>query len=290
MKPPEGFITERHNQLKIIHRDTISHSDVLSILEQHEKKIKNGRQTIIKSGPKATLSLLSVTLKGKQQKLCLKNYKFKGCLPFLKNIVIPSRAFRSLKAAETLQLLGIKTAAPLAVVEKKDGLLTKESILIMEDISEHLGFSEYIEENFSPSVSHYSIRRKRTFIKAFARYLRRLHDKGIFQNDFKTTNIFVEKPFSEEKSFWLIDLDQISFLKKLSSRKKIKNVCQINTSIPWEATLSDRLKFFYFYTEREKLNKKDRRMIKKILRSSWKRNPHWHPRFRMDAETIRKWQ
>jgi len=290
LKHPEHFITEQHNQLKITRRDTISRSEVLAIIKQHEQKTKDRRETIIKNGPKSTVSLLPVLLEGKKQNLCLKKYKFKGWANALKNIFIPSRAMRSLKTAETFELSGIKTATPLAVVEKRRGFVPKESLLVMEDISKHLGFPEYIEKNFSPSVSKDYIQQKRTFIKAFALFLRHLHNHGVYQNDFKTTNVFVETPLSKEKSFWLIDLDQISFLKKVSTRQKVKNLCQINTSIPGKVTLTDRLRFFHCYTGRRELKKKDRRMIKEILQSSWKRNPHWHPCFRIDAKTIRKWQ
>lgn len=290
MKPPEHFITEQHHQLKITRRDTISRSEVLAIIQQHEQETKDRRETIIKNGPKSTVSLLPVLLEGKKQNLCLKKYKFRGWANALKNIFIPSRALSSLKAAETFELLGIKTAIPLAVVEKRRGFILKESMLVMENISKHLGFPEYIEKNFSPSVSKDYIQQKRTFIKAFALFLRHLHNQGVYQNDFKTTNVFVEATLSKEKSFWLIDLDQISFLKKVSTRQKIKNLCQINTSIPWEVTLTDRLRFFQYYIEKKMLGENERRMIKKILRLSWKRNPHWHPCFKIDAETIRKWQ
>ena len=290
MKPPEHFITEQHNRLKITRRDTISRSEVLAIIQQHEQETKDRRETIIKNGPKSTVSLLPVLLEGKKQNLCLKKYKFKGWANALKNIFIPSRAMRSLKTAETFELLGIKTAIPLAMVEKRRGFIPKESMLVMEDISEHPGLPEYIEKVFSPSISKDHIQQKRTFIKAFALFLCQLHNQGVYQNDFKTTNVFVEVPLSKKKSFWLIDLDQISFLKKVSTRQKVKNLCQINTSIPGKVTLADRLRFFHCYTGKRKLEKKDRKMIKKILRSSWKRNPRWHPRFRMNAETIRKWQ
>lgn len=276
--------------MTITRRTTVSLSAVRAVIHQHRERTRDRNQSIIKNGPKSTVYLLPVVFEGKERTLCLKTYLVKGWLNSLKQICRPSRAMGSLRAAETLRREGIKTAAPLAVVDKKRGFLPMEAMLVMENISEFPGLPEYIEEHFPPSPSKKQIEDKRTFIKLFAFFLKNLHDKGIYQNDFKTTNIFVEEPVLAKESFWLIDLDQVFFSKKVSWRRKIKNLCQINTSIPWQITLTDRLRFFHWYTGKSRLEKADKKTLKESIRLSWKRNPRWHPRFKMDAKTIRNWQ
>jgi len=249
-----------------------------------------GGGDIVKEGPKSTVYLLPVTLDGGKRNTCVKHYKFQGWVNSLKNIFVPSRALNSLETAEIFHFLGIKTARPLAVLIRGKRFIPKESILIMEDISQYEGLPEYIEKNFSPPLSKDNLRQKRIFIRQFAHFLSQLHDKGVCQNDFKTTNVFVDEDSTEKKDFLLIDLDQVLFLKRISKRRKIKNLVQINTSIPWEITLADRLRFFHHYTGRKRLEKEDKQMIQSIIRLSWKRNPRWHPRFRMGAGKIREWQ
>jgi len=70
----------------------------------------------------------------------------------------------------------------------------------------------------------------------------------------------------------------------------MKNLIQINTSIPNEITLTDRMRFFHHYSGKRQLEKMDKKLLGKIVRLSWKRNPHWHPRFKMGAGRIREWQ
>jgi hypothetical protein len=124
----------------------------------------------------------------------------------------------------------------------------------------------------------------------FAAYLALLHQKGIYQTDFKTTNIFVCQDRGKETSFCMIDLDHIALTKKVPLKRKAKNLLQINTSVPATITLADRMRFYHHYTGQGKLTTRDKMLIRGIIRQSWKRNPHWHPRFGMGAKRIREWQ
>jgi len=276
--------------MRILRRETVSQSEVLAIINQYEKdKAKQGEKPL-KEGDKASISLFPALVGGKKRNLCLKHYKFRGRLRALQNTFRSSRAVKVLKAAEAFLNLEVKTAIPLAVVEKRKLFFLDESFLIMEDISQNLGIPEYIEENFSPSLTKGQVHQKRTFILQFASYLSLLHQKGIYQTDFKTTNIFAHEDALGKTVFWMIDLDNIVFAKDVSLRRKAKNLLQINTSIPAAITLSDRLRFFHHYTGREKLTEKDKMLIRRIIGWSWKRNPHWHPRFKMGARKIREWQ
>ena len=290
VKLPDYFITEKHDGMRILRRETVSQSEVLAIINQYERnKAKQGEKPL-KEGDKASISLFPALVGGKKRNLCLKYYKFRGRLRALLDAFRPSRAVKSLKAAEAFLNLGIKTAKTFAVMERKKHFLLDEAFLIMEDISQNLGIPEYIEKNFSPPLTNRQILQKRTFILQFASYLSFLHQKGIYQTDFKTTNIFAREDTLGKTNFWMIDLDQVVFAKELSTRRKAKNLVQINTSIPAAMTLMDRMRFFLHYTGRKKLTPKDKRLIRRTLRWSWKRNPHWHPRFKMGARRIREWQ
>ena len=290
MKLPDHFIKEKDNGLRIIRRDTISRAEVISIIKNAGNNRGSRKKKVLKKGPKSSIYLFLAIIGGKKTYLCIKHYKSQGKVNALKGFFNPSRAVNSLKAAETLRGLKIKTATPLAVIEKRKCFLLEESFLIMENISSHLGVPEYIEQNFSHPLSKNQVERKRAFIKEFAHFLIDVHDQGTYQHDFKTTNIFVEENSAKKIFFWLIDLDHVRFKKRVSTGMKIINLVQINTSIPSAITITDRLRFFHYYTGEKKMQKKNKMIIRKIIRLSWKRNPHWHPRFGMDAKKIREWQ
>lgn len=290
MKLPDHFIIEKHSGLRILRRKTVSQSEVLAIITQYEKNTAKGRESALKEGAQSSLCLFPALVGGERRNLCLKHYRSRDKLRSFQDALRLSRAAKSLKAAEAFLSLGINTAKPLAAIERRKHFLLEESFLIMEDISQHVGFPEYIEKNFSLPLTKQQIYHKRAFILHFAAYLSFLHQNGIYQTDFKTTNIFAQEDMLERTLFWMIDLDHVVFARKLSARRKAKNLLQINTSVPAAMTLADRMRFFHYYTGRAKLTTKDKQFIKRIIRWSWKRNPHWHPRFKLEAKRIRQWQ
>jgi len=289
LKIPNHFVIEKYDNLRIIRRKSISLAELVSVIKLNGIRKENLEVRLLKQGKRSSIYLFPALIEGKKINVCLKHYRFPG-MNALKNIFIPSRALSSLKAAENLRSLGVKTAKSFAVIEERRGIFLKESFLIMEDISHFPSFPEYIERNFPSSLSKDNLNQKRTFIEEFARFLVNLHAKGIYQHDFKTTNILVEEVEPGKRDFWLIDLDKVIFGKKVSNRRRIKNLVQINTSIPGTTTLIDRVRFFHLYTGKNHLKKEDKEIIRKIIRLSWKRNPHWHPRFGIDSKKIVRWQ
>ena len=281
---------ENQHQWRIRQRARVTLDEVSSILQAYENRSQNTRVRVIKEGRRANIFAVTVCEDERQARVCLKQYLFSGLLGILKHTVLPSRAMRSFKTAARFRHLGINTAAPLAVLEKRQVLLPIDSLLIMEDISSHHGLPEYLESQFSPLPPKRQFREKRTFIKEFAQFIADLHGKGVYHADLKTTNIFVEEVSLQQRSFWLIDLDRVMFRRKLSSRQKLSNLVQINTSVPAHMSLTDRLRFYHDYTGKKRLEKGDKGFLAAIIQRSWKRNPHWHPRFGMNAALIRTWE
>jgi hypothetical protein len=288
MNVQEHYLTERQQSLRITRSDTVPPSLVRAALEQHRNRHVLG--VVLKEGKRSSVTLLRFPWEGKQYSLCCKQYSLPTWPIKLRASLLPSRSRRSFDAARHFLQAGIQTARPLAVIEKRCCGILQESFFLMEDISSLPGMPEYIARNFSPPLSKDLLRRKKQFIEDFARFLREVHQKGVYQTDFKTTNIFVEEFPGGTTGFWLVDLDQVVFSRRVSLRRRLKNLCQLNTSLPAVITLEDRLRFYRSYWEKTRLDTRDRKVIAEILRASQKRNPHWHPRFRMDADQIRGWQ
>ncbi len=96
---------------------------------------------------------------------------------------------------------------------------------------------------------------KREIIKQFALWVRSIHDHQIWQRDFNTTNVVYAS-----NQFVLVDLDNIK-CGKLSEKKKIYNLGQINASIADTIRIKDRLRFFYYYFHDELPDRQSRRSI-----------------------------
>lgn len=286
----DQFIQEEQHGWSVWRRNSLARSIVLRILDTLRHQADAQRSACMKDGRKACVFLLQVLHEGKKHRFCVKQYRQGAGLNIFRRIFPASRAFNSVQAAEILLRQGIRTALPLVMARQKSRLFSKEWFLVMEDLSIHEGFPEYIEKQFLPPLLEERFALKRKFIKEFACFLRQLHERGIFQTDFKTTNVFVEETSTGERVFWLIDLDQVSFLKTLSSQQVVKNLGQINTSIPWMITLADRLRFYHYYCGKKTLDTADRELLARVIHVSDKRYSHWHPRFRLGAQTIRMWQ
>lgn len=288
MKIPEQFVSERLRDLVIIRRGAIASSQVLAALEQHRNRHALG--IALKEGKRSSVSRLSVDEGGRQKPACGKFYPLPTWRSKISALFAPSRAVRTFQTAHRFQALGIKTAMPMASVERRRGGLLRESFLLMEDLSFLPGMPEYLSREFTPPLTMQAWQKKHHFIKEFAEFVRALHLKGVYQADFKTTNIFVEELPEGGMVFYLVDLDQVKFCRTVSMRRKIKNLCQINTSLPAVITLADRIRFYRSYWRKPRLTASDRPLITRLIRMSGKRNPQWHPRFGLDAARIRQWQ
>lgn len=288
MKTPEQFVSERHRNLLIVRRSTLASSLVLAAFEQQRNR--QARGSVLKEGKRSSVALLPFPKGEGKQCVCGKYYPLPPWPRRLGTFLVPSRAMRSFRTALRFQALGIKTAMPLALIEKRDFGLLQESFLLMEDLSPLPGMPEYLAQHFSPPLAKDVQVRKKQCIRDFAHFLRKIHEMGVYQTDFKTTNIFVEELPGGRTDFHLVDLDQVVISRKVSVRGRVKNLCQINTSLPAVITLADRLRFYQFYWGKTGLTSQDRRLIRRIIRMSGKRNPEWHPRFRLDAARIRGWQ
>jgi hypothetical protein len=88
--------------------------------------------------------------------------------------------------------------------------------------------------------------RKMGLIRGLARALAGMHNYSIFHHDLKTCNIMVKEKY-KSLDFTFLDFDNVSFSEKITVRKRVKNLVQINLSTPRLFTLADRLRFLNEY-------------------------------------------
>ena len=86
---------------------------------------------------------------------------------------------------------------------------------------------------------------RRALTRGFADYLRRLHDAGLYPQDLRAANVVVagENP----PRFVLVDLDRVRRYRRLSWRRRRKNLVQVHRSVGRGAPLRDSLRFLRRY-------------------------------------------
>jgi hypothetical protein len=169
-----------------------------------------------------------------------------------------------------------RTPKPIALFEEKRTGILKKSFLIMEDVSACLPCDKYVTEKFREPHNMGIFGKKRRFISSFAMSLRQLHDSGIYHHDLKANNIMImELPDSWD--FFYLDLDRVCFNKKITHKKRMKNLSQLNASIAHNITYADRLRFYYTYAGINDLDNNNKQTLKEIIHSSIQRKHIWNP-------------
>jgi len=110
----------------------------------------------------------------------------------------------------------------------------------------------------------------RRFIRQFAGWIGSLHRAGIYHSDVKTCNVLVRET-PDGWGFSLIDLEDVVQGTKIGIEKILRNLIQINCSIPKSFSYGDRIRFLKDYLKVNPVAIDERLFIRRILEASRKR-------------------
>lgn len=132
---------------------------------------------------------------------------------------------------------------PLAVFERRSGGLVQESIYVSEGLLTATPLNVY----WRTSSPEWSRRRKYTFLRALAEFVRTLHAQGLYLGDLKDENLLVEAPTDSHWRFYIVDLDRVRRFSSLTQRRRLKNLVQLERTLGHYARLSERVYFLHAY-------------------------------------------
>jgi hypothetical protein len=187
---------------------------------------------IVKDQLKTKIGRIPLSVAGRTRTLFLKRYnafslRYKLASPF-----IHSGAVRSLRGAETLRAAEIPCARAVAAVEnRKAGALTK-SFFITEEIAGGETVDAYWRERLRGLQGRLGAASRRRFLARLARLFSTLHGASVYHNDLKDANILaVGDVARDDFRFVLLDLDGVVRMTRLSGRRRVKNLMQINRTL-----------------------------------------------------------
>ena len=251
---------------------------LVDLINKHNLSFRIKSDNVIKSSPKTGLTRVPVSNE-KTKSVCIKEYRYPSFLKRFLRSFISSPARKAWFASHGLLSLNFLTPRPIALFEEKGFGILKKSFIIMEDISACLPCNQYISKRFNYPLDRITAGKKRSFVSSLAKSFKQLHDLSIYHGDLKESNVMVgELPGTWE--LFYIDLDRVYFNKNITLKKKIKNLSQLNASLPNYITYTDRLRFYRTYAGVKTLNVEDKRILKSIIQLSIQRNAH------MDTQTI----
>jgi len=304
LKESSVFSREKFAGMKMFFRKGYNTDNFKKLIEKHNNALVSNDRAVIMKRDSKTLLTRNAFKDKTVRNVVVKQYKA-GCLGrLLKNIFRGSAGRKAWIAGNGLRVYGFNTPLPLALFEEKISGMTKDSYLIMEEVKDSLEMDRYILKNFNnrletnqgkeqnhsaapPSQGgefkelktttldtdqlyhspREKIKKRRAFIRNFAKTLGEMHNHSIFHHDLKTCNIMVkEKDTSFDFTF--LDFDKFSFNEKITARKRVKNLIQINLSTPRLFTLADRIRFLNEYLRQCNIMAEKKDLLREIVNLS----------------------
>ena len=169
------------------------------------------------------------------------------------------KALRNFKTALKLQCLGIPAAAPLAALQEKKSLLTRQSIYITCYLENSCDLHTFCQRHLSKVASGQLALRKH-FSNQLASILATLHKNGLWHRDPKANNFLV---VSDDNKVLLIDMDGIKPYRLRRKSCQYRSLWQLGASTLSVSAVNrtDYLRTFTTYSNLIGLEPSQRRRI-----------------------------
>jgi len=136
----------------------------------------------------------------------VKRYAVRGPFDWVKYTFRASRALEEWRVGRWLDEAGIATAIPLAMAERRRGVL-QDAALVTREIKDAVHLNEYVEEHLVGDAARDLLRHE--LFDRLVRIVRRMHDRGFVHNDLHGGNILVTGP-ADASVVHIIDLHSVS--------------------------------------------------------------------------------
>ena len=188
----------------------------------------------------------------------------------------PLRAPASREWENTLLLgkKGFAVPVPIAVGIRRSGGLGLQSFSITQELSRASSLIDFIPRVLSGYPEEKMRQFKRRLTRRLARFARMFHGAGFHHQDFYLGHFHISLEDFSDFRLWLLDLQRVRSLACrqaglgwVSRHFLVKDLAQLNYSSLGFPVIyaTDRMRFFKLYRGRHKLDKKDKRLIRKIF-------------------------
>lgn len=167
----------------------------------------------------------------------------------LEHALLPGRARRGYENAHGLEVRGFPTAAPLAFVRRGGRVFT-----LYRDLAPLPRLDHRVRAALARG--EWSRRRLREVSDAFADLAARLHRRGVWHGDWKACNFLLEER-GLRVAFPLLDTDRLRFRRTISRARRLRNLAQLDASLPKVVSRSERLRWFRRYARGSALAGRD---------------------------------
>ena len=166
--------------------------EMTAFLHNPDRIINDPKSLFLKKGNSSTV----IRIKIDEHDLVVKRYNIKNISHRLRRFLRPSRALHSWKSAHLLQMLGIATPMPVAILERRFGYFRSKAYFVYEHID---------GPNAIDFFNHGNEQQKLVVAKRILDIFKNLAIAKISHQDMKGTNIIIHQEHPV-----LVDLDAMS--------------------------------------------------------------------------------
>ena len=273
MASPFDIITVRNLEVNTAFRDILLQNG----LETFESFMRHAHVEIVKQAvaERSTVKLMLRDGRG-ESTFFLKRHtspRLREYLKLLTRFSRPKSAFNEWQAIIRFHEMKRPTMVPVAAGEKKGRFgIVNQSFVLTEEIKDAKRLDHYLEKWNENPLSPKQIKRKRQLIDRLAMITRRMHSSGLNHRDYYLCHVFLREK-NQEKDFelFVLDLHRVDIRHKVGQRWVVKDLAALNYSslgLPIHAT--DRIRFLKAYLQKDRLDEKDHRLLRQVLRKTRK--------------------
>ncbi|MBM4036366.1 MAG: hypothetical protein FJ291_31915 [Planctomycetes bacterium] len=204
-------------------------------LAAHDAALASG-QGVLKSGARTAVTRVPWG----DGWACVKEYRKGGLAEWFKALFHGSRLRRALRGARLLAAKGIDAPEVLAVAGRG-----ASAFLVTRHIGDATPLNKLLAGRFGGALSGAELRAKRLMLRELAAWLRRVHDLGVYHDDWSAKN-FLAAEREGRWAFYLLDFESLSAWKCLTRRRIVKNLGQL-ADAPACVTRTDKMRFLVAY-------------------------------------------
>jgi hypothetical protein len=186
--------------------------------------------------------------------------KLLSCIPWMQK----EDAANEWENIVLLNSLGINTMTPVAFGEEKILGVPVFSLTVTDNLYETEKMKPYLKERFARPLSADLILEKRAFIKKLASFARDFHNKGFNHQDFNLGHLYYR---TTDEQMFVTDVQRTHQRKSIRFYDRIKDLAQLAYSASGAGVISrtDCMRFAHEYFLRQKMEKKDKKIIRCIV-------------------------
>lgn len=174
---------------------------------------------------------------------------------------------RTWKNTHRLMYRHVRTPKLHALVQQSG-----RTILVGEWLPDARPLFDYIKERF-PALDFEA---RDAFVYKLARFVRHIHEAGVFHKDLKANNVLVRELSDGAPEFYLIDLDRVAFGEEVDLDDRILNLAQLNAAVAVPVTRTERARFYRYYAGWSRtLNTKRKQIIADVMKITKARKHLW---------------